>query len=132
MAKKTTTVATEVAPTTEASRREIRFPKATINVAVTLSGTSGLTDEQVAASLGLGPNEDPAVTAASVEKAIRAALSTSCGSGTMKLYRAKSGNLYASIPLNGAEVVVTAKRAVAKRSDDQKAADAAAFFGIDD
>jgi len=131
MAKKT--VATQVAPTTEnGTRRDITFPKATINLSVTLSGTAGLTDEQVAASLGLGPNEDPAVTAASVEKAIRAALSTACGSGTMKLYRAKSGNLYASIPLNGAEVVVTAKRAVAKRSDADKAADAAAFFGLND
>ena len=131
MAKKT--VATEVAPTTtDQNHRERKFPKATINVAVTLSGTSGLTDEQIAASLGLGPNEDPAVTSASVEKAIRAALATACGSGTMKLRRAQSGNLYASIPLNGAEVVVTAKRAVSKRTDEDKAADAAAFFGLDD
>ena len=128
MAKKTVANQTQTAQKSEP--KVVVFPKATINIQVTLGGTSGVTDEQIAAALGLGPNQDPAVSSASVEAAIKKALSGAAGSGTLKLRRASTGNLIASVPLNGAAVEVTAKRESPRRSDDEKAADAAAFFGL--
>ena len=129
--KKTVAEATNV-ETTEAApaKRERAFPKAVINITVTLSGTSGVTDDQVAAAISLGPNEDPAISVASVEKALRAGLAAAAKSGTMKLRRAKSsGNLVASLPINGAAVTVCPKGQVEKRSDEDRTADALAAFG---
>jgi len=128
MSKKT--VATETNSAVETTKREVAFPKATIMIDVVLSGTSALDDEQIAEALGLVANEEPSVLFESVLKAIRAA---DPRSGKMKLYRAKSGNLMAKLPLNGVTVRVAPKGANENRqarSENDKARDAMAAFGV--
>jgi len=133
MAKKS--VATEMAaPAAESTEivRERQFPNATVNITVTLSGTSALSDEALAAAISLGVNEEAAISVASLEKALRSAIATAAKSGTLKLRRAKSsGNLVASLPINGASVTVCPKGTVAKRTDEDRAREALAAFGLE-
>lgn len=135
MAKKT--VRSEMEPqgsetTTEAAPvREREFPQAVINITVTLSGTSALTDEALAQAISLDVNEEAAVTVASVEKALKGAISAAAKSGTLKLRRAKStGNLVASLPIKGALVTVCPKGTVEKRTEEDRQREALAAFGL--